>query len=75
VLLLSRGDTRGALSELERAVTLDPADAASRYNLAIARLAAGDVEGAIRQNDALRSLDPRLAADVEARLARMGRGP
>ena len=68
-------DANGALPNLERAVALNPNDPPSRYNLAIAQIATKDLEGAAAQRNALRSLDRRLADDVDARLVRMGRGP
>jgi tetratricopeptide (TPR) repeat protein len=65
---LSQNRTGEALPLLERAAAIDPGDAPARFNLGVARLAAGDRAGAAAERDALRALDPRLAAELDARL-------
>lgn len=67
LVYLNEGKTRDAIPLLEHAVMLDPKDAAARFNLGTARLAAGDRAGAIAERDALRPIDPRLAAELTAR--------
>lgn len=67
---LDGGDAAAAVAALERAVDLDPRDAAAQFALGRARLAAGDEPGArrafIRAKDEdtapLRALEPILAA-------------
>jgi protein O-mannosyl-transferase len=72
---LSQDRTAEALPLLERAAAIDPGDAPARFNLGIARLAAGDRAGAAAERDSLRALDPRLAAELDARMrSRVGEG-
>ena len=60
---------------MERAVALDPNDGASRFNLALALMATGDVPAALRERDALRGIDPGRAAELHALMARAGERP
>ncbi len=56
-----------AVPVLEAAVELAPGHAQARNNLAVARLEAGDVEGARGDLAILRTLDPEMAAGLEPR--------
>lgn len=54
-----------AIGAFERAITVHPRDPVARLGLARAYAAHGDRAAARQQLAALRSLDPRLAAQVE----------
>ncbi len=72
---VSQNRTSEALPLLERAAAIDPGDAPARFNLGAARLAAGDRAGAAAERDALRALDPRLAAELDSRMrSQVGEG-
>jgi Flp pilus assembly protein TadD len=76
--LLRLGSNEGATNVeiLEKAVTafttalrLDPELAEAHRNLGVAHLALHDREKAAQEQLVLRKLDPRLAADLEAKIA------
>ena len=70
VALFNLGQHDAAAAELERAVRTAPNLAQVRYRLALAYVTLGDREGARAQYEALRTLDPRLARQLEADIAR-----
>ena len=74
-ILRSHDRAGEALPLLARAAALNPSDANARFNLALARLATGDVEGARRERDILRLLDPARAAQLDGLMTRAGTRP
>jgi hypothetical protein len=70
VALFNLGQYDAAAAELERAVSTASNLAQVRYRLALAYVTVGDREGARAQYEALRTLDPRLARELEAHIAR-----
>lgn len=63
------GHAAEADAHLERAITLDPGDRASRVLLAQTREASGDVDGAIASYEAALAIEP--SSEIEAALTRV----
>ena len=61
-----------AIEAYVRALDLDGRDTAARYNLALALAARGDAEGAARELETLRVVDPAQARELQAALGRLG---
>ena len=57
-----------AIPDLYRVIEMDPAHAPARYDLAIASILAGDLQGARRQREALSELDSNLASLLDSAL-------
>jgi Tfp pilus assembly protein PilF len=72
----AKGDPRAAAALYERALAIDPGMAVARANLGLARLAAGDAEGALaslRAAQAAGGNEAELHMGIAQALARLGR--
>jgi len=73
--LRRRGDPKGAIEELTKAVEAKPTRAGARMNLALAHLALGDEEAALRIYRSLEARLPRLYWDAWRALGEAPRWP
>ncbi len=69
------GRTTEAIPLLEKAIRLAPRVAVVRGYLVRVRLQAGDPAAAARENEALRAIDPELAAELDPMVTRRGPAP
>ena len=60
---------KDASDELQQAITLDPNNAEARYYLAMAKLEAGDKEGAKEQYELLKKSNPQYADEINKRMS------
>lgn len=67
-----QGDTEGAAEDLGRAVAVAPRFAPPRFQLALTLLELGDTEAALAHAAAVRDLDGRYAAKLDAILGERG---